>query len=69
MNSWMIRGVPRTSETYRVAAALIGASVDSRPRAPTTARIVAKTIDVTDTKIVIETPPRMNGAHSRMKSA
>ena len=33
-----------------------------------TAKIVAKKIDRTDTKIVIETPPRMNGAHSTMKS-
>ena len=47
----------------------MGAIVDSRPRAPKTANTMAARIDTIETKIVIGTPPRMNGPQSAMKAA
>src|SRR5450759_2865421 len=42
----------------------MGATPDSRPKAPMTAKIVAKKIARTETKIVSGMPPRMYGPHS-----
>src|SRR6266545_6242355 len=62
--NWRYSGVPRISETYRLARLLSGATRESRASAASSASVTAKSIERIDSSKVTITPLEMNGHHS-----
>src|SRR6266542_4943989 len=65
---WRYSGVPRISETYRLARLLIEATRESRASAADNASTTAQIIERIDSSKVTITPLEMNGHHSAMNN-